>query len=329
VIVERDTDRATLLFLRDDGTLLGTHTFDSSTSTFTASTTAAGRLWYVASSDDHLRYLTPDGTFETDLGALQDLGNGNFISGLAVRADGKRWAWGVEIAGAVGPTRTRIDVGGVGVATRVTLEEQATNHVLTPIAWTSQGILVARDATGIGGCCYLTPEIAGRDAMLVDPTTLQMTKNWPGCATAAASPEGSFACVTSASRPARLTVHRTTAPDITVTALPPSREVGWALVDDAYNRVVFGAVHSFGNGGSEGPYAVDTESGDLPGGVVSVLADHATPVAALPDGRVVVTSAPARLSGSTSTVSVQAPSGASQQLGPEGAEFVGAFPLPR
>ena len=312
---------AMLYFVRDDGVVLGKHAFN--TNDYVASTTAAGRFWYVSRADGHLRSIAPAGS-DTDVAALADVTGqpSAGASGLAVRPDGSQWAWGVTLGGATGPWQTRIDVGGIDLPTRHALEESTNNAVLHPIAWTSLGVLVARDATGIGGCCYLTPEYGARDAMLLDPSTLGATSTWTGCSTAAASNNGSFACAG-----ATVDVHRSTGAEVTVHALSTVAQVGWTVVDDTQNRVLFGAIHSQGRGGAAGPYVIDTEAADLSSGVVTKLFDQATPDAVLPDGSVVVTSAPTSFDYRQLAITVRSTSGTVDQLGPVGSEFVGLVQL--
>lgn len=321
VVQKRD---GTLLFLREDGTVLGSHKLSSQQLFFNDSAVADGKFWYIDSSGQHLHSLSSDGT-DTDVAGLAEASR-NLISGLAVSPDGARWAWGVQLASVGSNTRTHIDIAGPGAATQTALDEATNNPVLTPIAWTSQGILVERENIGIGGCCYIKPEAAGRDAMLVDPSSLQVTGTWTGCATTSASATGSFACVSD--KPPAVVVHRGSPVAVTITPLSPVVEVGWAFVDDADSRVVFAVVHSLGNGGGDGPYVIDTESGDLSNGKVTKLVAQQTPEAVLADGSIVVSSAPAApSSGIPSTVSLLTPAGSLQRLGPSGVQFVAAFTL--
>jgi hypothetical protein len=324
-VVVQETGSGTLFFVRDDGVVLGNHSFADGVSPYDVSAAAAGRFWYIARSSGHLHSLSTDGS-DTDVAALPDVRGGQ-AKGLAVSPDGRQWAWGVLLGGSVGPWHTHVELGGIGLGTRTALDESASNPaVLSPVAWTERGILVSRDATGIGGCCYLTPESGARDAMLMDPVTLHLITAWNGCATASASPAGSVAC-SGPNRTATIVVHRAAAPDVTLSALPPHQQVGWAFVDDAGNRAIFGVIHSFGSGGAQGPYAIDAEAGDLGSLAVSKLFDQVTPDAALPDGSVIVTSAPPVVNASPSTVSVRSVSGAVHQLGPSGAAFVAVFQL--
>jgi hypothetical protein len=330
VIVVLDSDGVTVEFVRDDGTVLGTHKFSNGLSTYAASAVAAGRFWYVAAADHHLHSIAPDGT-DVDVAALSDTDGGNVVNGLAVSSDGQRWAWGILVVGASGPARARIDVGGAGATTRMGLEEPSTNTVLIPVAWTPRGLLVSRSLTGIGGCCYLTPETGGRDAMLVDPATLHVSNTWTGCATALATASGSFACVTGSGQTG-VTVHPATGPDVDVSPLPPVAHVGWALVDDTQGRVLFAVIHSFGAGGGDGPYKIDTEQAALTAHQATHLLDQVVPDAALPDGRIVVTEAPAvptsGAPGSAPPSVVIATSGGGKlRIGAAGAGYLGAFQL--
>jgi hypothetical protein len=328
VLVLLEMDGVTLDFVRDDGTVLGKHTFSSGGSTYLASTGAAGRFWYVGASDRHLHAVTPDGT-DSDVAPLADIGGSNFINGLAVRNDGQQWAWGVLETGASGPTRIHIDVAGTGVATRKGLDQATDNPILMPLAWTPRGIVVSRSVTGIGGCCYLTPETAGRDVMLVDPSTLQVTTQWTACSTAAVSERGSFACIATSGGVSTgvVTVHRASGSDTSVNAIAPVEHVGWLTVDDDRNNVLFAVVHSSGAGGGDGPYVIDTERADLAGNTVTKLFDQTTPDVVLPDGRVVVTSAPQVVNGSSSSVFIRSSGGSSLQIGPTGAGFLTSFRL--
>lgn len=110
-------------------------------------------------------------------------------------------------------------------------------------------------------------------------------------------------------------VHRVQRSDVTLSGITPVQRVGWAIVDDDHGRALFGVVHSSGAGGSTGPYSIDTESGDLATSSVASIAPFVTPDAALPDGRLVVTSAPAILPPAGMTVSIRSSSGTLQQLG--------------
>ena len=332
VIVTRALDTGTLYFVRDDGVLLGSHSFGGDVSGLTAyvaSTSAAGRFWYIARSDGHLHSITPNGA-DADVAELPDVVGSSSPGGegLAVSPDGTQWAWGVLLgSGPTGPWQTRVDLGGVGRTARHALEEPTSNYVLSPVGWTSGGVLVSRNATGVGGCCYLTPEYGARDAMLLDPTTLQATSTWPGCATAAVSGAGSFACAGPV-RTGRILVHKAGGGDITVTAVPPSVWVGWAIVDDSANRVIFGVIHDLGEGSGRGPYIIDTEAGDLTTLGVTKLFDQTTPDAALPGVAVVVTAAPAAVDLANSTVALRSASQGSKQLGPKGVAFAGILQLP-
>ena len=320
VVVLVESDGNTLDFVRDDGTTLGTFKYPSGVSE-TASAAAAGRYWYVSGSANHLHSVTPDG-MDTDVASLADLDGGNLINGLAVSSDGQRWAWGVLQNPGSSNARTWIDVGGMGVATKSAIAEATNNPVLIPLAWTLRGIVVSRSNTGIGGCCYLTPETAGREVMLVDPGTLMLVNTFGGCASSFVSAAGSFACAGST-----IQVHTAGGSDVAVAAQPPVSQVGWAIVDDAGKRVVFAVIHSTGGGG-DGPYVIDTEQGDLTTRTVTKLFDQATPDYVLPDGRIIVSSAPqAPNSGQGYGASLRSSSGSSLQLGPQGSQFRTAFPL--
>jgi hypothetical protein len=100
------------------------------------------------------------------------------------------------------------------------------------------------------------------------------------------------------------------------------------VVDDAHNRVLFGVIHSQGQGGGPGPYVIDTEAADISSGVVTKVFDQATPDAVLPDGGVVVTSAPPAFDYQQLAITVRAASGNVEQLGPVGSSFVGLVHLP-
>jgi hypothetical protein len=321
-------DGVTVDFVRDDGTLLGKHTFAGGGSTYLAFAAAGGRFWYVGASDHHLHALAPDGT-DTDIAALADSGSGNLINGLAVRSGGQEWAWGVLQTGASGPTRTHIEAAGAGVPARTALDQATDNPILIPLAWTPSGIVVSRSITGIGGCCYLTPETAGRDVMLVDPSTLQATKQWSGCSTATVSAQGSFACIASSGgvSTGAVTVHPASGADVTVNAITPVEHAGWSIVDDIQGRVLFAVVHSSGAGGGDGPYVIDTEQADVNTKTVSKLFDQVVPDAVLPDGRIVVTSAPQVVNGNSSSVFVRSAGGSSLQVGPTGAGYLTSFQL--
>jgi hypothetical protein len=310
IIVVGHAPEGSLSFFRADGSVAGTHAFSAETSP-SAYATANGRLWYVSPSDHHLHSLTADAV-DTDVTPLQDAMGGVF--GLAVNPDGTRWAWGVLI-GAAGSQRARVDIGGIGVQTTGAIEQSTQGYVLAPLGWTSEGILVARRALGIGGCCYLAPETGARDALLLDPATRQTVSTWTGCATAAVTPAGSFSCVGTSTGTSTVVVHRQQRTDVTLDVLTPVRHVGWAMVDDAGARAVFGVVHSSGAGGSAGPYAIDTEVGDLATSKVSAVASAMTPDAVLPDGRLVVTSAPPVPPLAGFVVSLRSPSGETRQLG--------------
>jgi uncharacterized protein YceK len=315
-----------LHFVRDDGTVLG-----SSATTFVTDefATASGRLWHIA-KDGHLRAIAPDGS-ETDLGSLQDAGTSgqNYITGLAVSPDGQSWAWGVTSPGSPGAAaRTRIEVGGVGAPTRIAMSEAASpggepGLVLVPLAWTSRGLLISRDETGLGGCCYLWPEIGGRDVMLVNATTFAVVKTWTGCQTKFVSMAGSFACDGSP-----VVVHQATGTDVEVAPIAPVAGLGWIVVDDVQGRVLFAVIHDRGAGAGDGPYVIDAEQGKLASRAVSKLYDQATPLATLPDGRVVVAEAPAvPSSGQGYRLSIRSSSGSSAPLGPRDAQFIATFPL--
>jgi hypothetical protein len=314
-----------LHFVRDDGSVLGSSATAAVIDEFA---TAIGRLWHIA-NDGHLRAIAPDGS-ETDLGLLQDVGTSgqNYITGLAVSPDGQSWAWGVTSPGSPGAAaRTRIEVGGVGAPTRIAMSEAASpggepGLVLVPLAWTSRGLFVSRDQTGIGGCCYLWPETGGRDTMLVDPTTFAVVKTWSGCQTKFVSLAGSFACDGSP-----VVVHQATGADVEVAPIAPVAGLGWIVVDDVQDRVLFAVIHDRGAGAGDGPYVIDTEQANLASRAVSKLYDQATPLATLPDGRVVVAEAPAvPSSGQGYRLSIRSSSGSSAPLGPRDAQFIAAFP---
>jgi hypothetical protein len=302
-------------FLRPDGSQLA----QASAPSIEYATAAAGRLWYIHQLDGHLHSLAPDGS-ALDLGVLEGL-PGNPASGLAVSSDGGKWAWGVCTGCNSGAGRARVYIGGVRTAARLALDEPTVNKVLDPLAWTPRGIVVARDVTGIGGCCYLLPESAARDAMLLDPATLQLTTTWSGCMTSFVSPKGSFAC--------GLTVHLADGSTKAATPLPPVVGVGWAHVDDARQRVVFTVLHNRGQGDGGCPCLIDTEAADLKTGAASKLVDQVTLDGLLPDGSIIVQSAPAVPSGAMHQEWVVSPDGTRVQLGPDaGVELLAVIPQP-
>lgn len=322
VIAVGHSPDGTVSFFNDDGSLAGTRTFSASNAPdMSGFATAAGRFWYISKGDHHLHSVTPNGS-DTDIAPLQDLSTSPY--GLAVSPDGRQWAWGVWL-GTSAPYRVRVDLGGVGMDTRYAMEESTSNSVLEPLAWTSAGLVVERQATGIGGCCYLIPETGAKDAMLLDPGSLRTVDTWPGCATASASDAGSLVCIPTTPGTPALVVHRQQRSDVTLQAQAPVRRVGWAIVDDARGRALFGVVHSDGAGGSSGPYSIDTEAGDLGTGQVATIAGAVTPNAVLPDGRLVVTSAPPVLSPSGFLVSIRSTSGQMQQLGSDNSYWIGDF----
>lgn len=182
---------------------------------------------------------------------------------------------------------------------------------------------MARSATGFGGCCYLEPETGHQDMLLVDPITLQVSQTWKGCVAAYASPLGSFACTGRV-----LTAHLPDGSTRTVTPTPPVTDDGWAQVDDSGRRVIFAVVHSRGAGGGGCPCKLDTEANSLADGSVTVLADQMLPDAPLPDGRVIMTSAPAVPDEGPHATWILSPDGTRVQLGPVGAQFMAVIALP-
>lgn len=306
VIAVENSQDGSILLVRDDGTVLATF---KPTDTV-AHTAAAGRFWYVL-RDGQLHSVTPDG-IDTDVATLQDGAN---AAGLAVSPDGRQWAWGISSEGT--SPRVHVDVGGLGLPTRTALDAPSSGGDEQVVAWTSVGVLVGQFGEG-GGCCYIPPEELARGAMLLDPATLQVSQSWPGCATAAATDAGSFACV-EVFRTGKLTVHEAAGVTTSVTAEMPAQAVGWAHVDDSRNRVVFGVIHSLSGG-----YRVDTEAGDLATGAVTTLWTQVVPDALLPDGRVVVTSVPLA-STDARAVYVRSETGASHQIGPVDSFFLAAF----
>lgn len=316
------SDARTIVFLAGDGRTLGQTSFPSPTFGLT---TAAGQLWYV-DQDKHLRAVGVDGRV-SDLGVLQGLAAaGATAFGLAVSGDGRRWAWG-ECSNCLGAGgRARLYVGGVDAHEQLVLDDPTSNAVLVPLAFTARGIIVARSATGLGGCCYFTPESGHRDVLLVDSATLQLSRTWNGCAAASPSPSGAFACVGGT-----VTVNLPDGSTRSVIPTQPVRNVGWALVDDAGGRVVFGVVHSRGQGDGGCPCVIDTEVGGLDGGTVTKLVDQMTPDDLLPDGRVVATSTPSTpvLAGQGTVADwIVSPDATRVRLGPEGARFLAVLTLP-
>jgi hypothetical protein len=313
-------DTGPVRFLRPDGTELGRADISPMAGGLSA---AGGRLWHL-DSDGHLRAAGIDGS-SLDMGVLQGLapGGGASSNGLAVSPDGRSWAWG-ECAGCTGAgARARVLIGGVGAPVQVALDEPTTNAVLVPVAWTQRGIVVVRSRTGIGGCCYFWPEGAAEDTLLIDPTTRQVSQTLTGCHAAFASAVGSFACVA-----APLTVHMADGSTRTVNPSPPVAGVGWSHTDDTGRRVVFGVIHSRGQGDGGCPCVIDMEAGAWDTGVVTKLADQMTPDDVLPDGRVVATSAPANpTGGSPSSLWLVSPDGARARLGGDGDDFVATVQL--
>jgi hypothetical protein len=313
-------DLHTVLFLGGDGSTLARVTSPPDSATFPAS--AAGRLWYQG-MDGHLRTVGIDGR-QTDMGVLQGLGPGAgaTAAGLAVSADGRRWAWG-ECVCANSNGRARLYVGGVDAAARVVLDEPTTNEVLNPLAWTARGLFVARQATGLGGCCYFPDEVGVRDMLLVDPTTLQLSQTWKGCATAHASALGAFACTGPVS-----TVHLPDGSTRTVAPTKPAVVVGWVRVDDVGGRVVLGVIHSRGNGDGGCPCTIDTEAVALGDGAITKLADQMTPDDVLPDGRIVAKATPVMPGQDTVADWIVSPDGTRTRLGPDSARFLAVVSLP-
>ncbi len=311
IAVEKN-DARTVLFLRADGTTLGQTDLQSAEDV----TSAAGKLWYIGAGDGHLRTVGVDGS-RSDVGFLEGLATpGSTTSGLAVSGDGSRWAWGCLSCNSSAP-RTRLYVGGAGIRAHIVLDEPTSNWGLVPLAWTASGLIVARQATGLGGCCYLTPEIGHMDAMLVDSATLQVSATWSGCSTASASQKGAFACVS-----ASLTVHLPDGSTRMVSPTPPVAGVGWGHVDDAGNRVVFAVIHSRAGGEGVCPCVIDTETAALDTGVVTKLADQMTPDGLLSNGRVIASSAPLLPGQGTFSEWLLSADGTRVQLGPNGAHFV-------
>jgi len=290
-----------------------------------ATATVAGRLWYVDAAN-HLRAVGVDGQ-ASDMGALQGMtaaGPGGMVYGLAVSGDGRAWAWG-ECAGCGSSGgRARVYTGGVGAAEKVVLDEPASpNEVLIPLGYTAHGLVVVRAASGFGGCCYLPPETGHEDVLLVDPTTMQVTQTFKGCVSAYATPLGSFACTGST-----VVVHLPDGSTQTVTPTSPLALVGWVHVDDAGGRVVFGVIHSRGQGGGGCPCKIDTEAAALNGGSVTTLADQMLPEAVLPDGRIVATMAPMIPGSGPYSIWIVSPDGTRVQLGAATSELVAVLPLP-
>lgn len=282
-----------------------------------ATSAAVGQLWFVDQAR-HLRALGIDGRV-SDLGVLRGLtAPGATAWGLAVSDDGRRWAWG-ELIGA----STRVYVGGIDTPERVALDEATTNRAFVVLAFTARGIVVARSATGLGGCCYLPPEYGHKDALLVDPATLQVSLRWDGCATASATPLGSFACTGAA-----LTAHPADGQTQAIAPIGPVVTAAWAHVDEAGRRLVFGVVHTRGQGDGGCPCRIDTEDAALDGGAATRLADQVLPDAVLPDGRLVVASAPAVPAQAPPSHWLLSPGGARTQLGPDGAEFLAILTTP-
>jgi len=283
---------------------------------------AAGRLWYVDSAN-HLRTLGVDGR-AADMGVLQSLaasGPGS-AGGLAVSADGRRWAWGVCSGCSGSGARTRVYLGGIDTPEKLVADESTTNQVLIPVAYTSRGVVVVRSASGLGGCCYLSPEDGHTAVLVVSPGALQPGPTLPSCVTAYASEAGSFACVGR-----MVTVHLADGSTRAVMPTQPVAQVGWARVDDAGARVVFTVLHSRGQGDGGCPCNLDTEAGSLSDGSVTKLADQMTLDDLLPDGRIVATSAPA-LPGEGPTVDfIVSPDGTRMRLGPDGESFLAVVPM--
>jgi hypothetical protein len=278
---------------------------------------AAGQLWYVDQAR-HLRAVGIDGRV-SDLGLLTGMSTpGASAQGLAVSGDGRRWAWG-EAVGA----RARVYVGGIDAAAKIVLDEQTSNPVLRPLAFTPRGIVVVRSATGFGGCCYAPPELGVRDVLLVDQASLRVSQTWTACPMASPSSLGSFACTG-----AVLTVHPPDGSTRTVTPIGPVVQAAWAHVDDQAGRVVFGVIHARGRGDGGCPCQIDTEQAGLDGGAATRIADQLLPEDILPDGRIVAASAPALPAQAPPSRWLLSPGGARSPLGPDGALFLAVVTIP-
>jgi hypothetical protein len=313
------SDLGTVLFLRADGSTAGRASLPSYTVAVTA---AAGRLWYMDDAG-HVRAVGVDG-LPSDMGVAQSLAApGPIATGLAVSGDGRRWAWGVCAGCVSSGGRARIYLGGIEAPEKLVADEPSSNPVLIPLAFTARGVVVARSASGFGGCCYFNPEMGHKDVFIVDPATMRAGPNWNGCASAYATPKGSFACTGSV-----VTVQLADGSTRTVTPTAPVVAVGWAHVDDSGGRVVFTAVHSRGQGDGGCPCTLDTEAGTLGAGSVTRLADQMTLDDLLPDGRIIATSAPVVPGQGASAEWIVAPDGSRVRLGPDGARFLAVVPLP-
>ena len=257
----------------------------------------------------------------SDMGVLQSLAvPGALAFGLAVSQDGRRWAWGgcVGCAPNVGHMRARIYAGGIDIPDKLVLDEPSANPVLIPIGYTPRGIVVARTATGIGGCCYIPPEAGHRDVLVVDPTTFQISQSLNGCNAAYTSPQGSFVCTSTPP----MTVHLADGSTRSVAA-----GGGWVHVDDSHGRVVFTLIHSRGQGDGGCPCKMDVEAAPLDGGPVTVLADQMTLDDVLPDGGIVAATAPVLPGQGALADWIVRTDGTRVQLDQAGGPFVAVLPL--
>ncbi len=281
------SDSQTVQFLRPDGTEMG-HAAIPAAFDYSA---ADGRIWLIDSVNGHLIAASPDGS-SVDYGALEGGLSAGF--GLAVRPDGRSWAWGVCAACDAATSATadaQVYVGGIGLPTKLVYQEHVSaccsGTVLVPLGWTAKGLIVDSDRNDVGGCCYFTPESLGINTLLIDPATSKVLATWTGCGTTFVSPSGSFACAGPA-----ITVHSSDGSIRTILPLGPVAALGWVHVDDAHQRVVFTVVHSRGHGDGSCPCVIDVESGNLNTGTVTKLADQVTLDGLLSDGRLIVRSAP-------------------------------------
>jgi hypothetical protein len=312
----------TVLFQNSQGSTVGQAKVPRTTAAIAA---AAGQLWYI-DTDKHLRAVGVDGHV-SDMGVIRSLAvPGAVAYGLAVSEDGHRWAWGgcVACAPSAGDARARIYAGGIDIPDRLVLDEPTSNPVLLAIGFAPSGIVVARSATGIGGCCYIPPEAGHKDVVVVNPTTMQVSQSLTGCVAAYASPQGSFVCTSTSA----LTVHLADGLTRSVTPMSPVVGVGWAHVDDTHSRVVFTVIHSRGPGDGGCPCMIDVESAPLDGGSVTVLANQMTLDDVLPDGGIVATTAPSLPGqGTAATDWVVRPDGSRVQIGQAGAQFLAVLQL--
>lgn len=139
----------------------------------------------------------------------------------------------------------------------------------------------------------LLPPARITDASLVDPSNATRLATASSCGGETASADGAIACerlTGGVVGRSDLSVVSPIGPSRTITPPPPVVALGWVSIKASVASVAYAVIHSAGTGGSSGPYDVEGIVAGTDGLPTSL--GHAVPLDWLPDGNLVVGTAP-------------------------------------